>query len=172
MEVAHLFSIQGEDTHGNVSVPLTMQALISTFEDTKCFSSIAINSSLVINSGASVCISPHMSDFITYNKSKMKIKDLSFSNHVAGKGIVHWCMKDANDAPIQMELMGYHMPKAEVRLLSPQVLFKTVGGQSLKTNKGIDIMLDNGVNLFAHSCLHSNLLLIPLAIPNEEPHCF
>jgi hypothetical protein len=122
MEFAELFSIQGDDTHGIVSVPLTTQALISTFEDPKCFSSIGINSSLVINSGASVCISQHKSDFITYNKSKMKIKDLSSSNHVAGEGIVHWYMKDANDSPIQVELMGYHMPKAEVRLLSPQVL--------------------------------------------------
>jgi hypothetical protein len=152
MEVAESFSIQGDDTHGIIYVPLTMQALISTFEDPKCFSSIAIYSSLVINSGASVCISPHKSDFITYNKSKMKIKDLSSSNHVAGEGIVYWCMKDANDSPIQVELMGYHMLKAEVRLLSPQVLIKTVGGQSLQTNKGIDIMLDNGINLFAHYC--------------------
>jgi hypothetical protein len=81
-------------------------------------------------------------------------------------------MKDANDSPIQVVLMGYHMPKAEVRLLSPQVLIKTVGGQSLQPNKGIDIMLDNGVNLFAHYCPHSNLPLIPLAIPKEEHHCF
>jgi hypothetical protein len=35
MEVAELFFIQGDDTHGIVSVPLTMQALISTFEDPK-----------------------------------------------------------------------------------------------------------------------------------------
>jgi hypothetical protein len=172
MEVAELFSIQGDDTHGIVSVPLTMQALISTFEDPNCFSSIAINSSLVIDSGASVCISPHKSDFMTYKKSKMKIKDLSSSNHVAGEGIVCWYMKDANDSPIQVELMGYHMQKAEVRLLSPQVLIKTVGGQSLQTNKGIDITLDNGLNLFAHYCPHSNLPLIPLAIPKEERHCF
>jgi hypothetical protein len=74
MEVTELFSIQGDDKHGIVSVPLTMQALISTFEDPKCFSSIAINSSLVINSGASVCISPHKSDFITYNKKQNENK--------------------------------------------------------------------------------------------------
>ncbi len=83
-----------------------------------------------------------------------------------------WYMKDVNDSPIQVKLMGYHMPKAEVRLLSHQVLIKTVGGQSLQTNKGIDITLDNGVNLFAHYCLHSNLPLILLAIPKEERHCF
>ncbi len=68
--------------------------------------------------------------------------------------------------------MGYHMPKAEVRFLSPQVLIKTVGGQSLQTNKGIDITLDNGINFFAHYCPHSNLPLIPLAIPKEERNCF
>jgi hypothetical protein len=61
----------------------------------------------------------------------MKIKSLSSFNHVAGKGIVCWSVKDANDSPIQVKLMGYHMPKADARLLSPQVLIKTGGGQSL-----------------------------------------
>jgi hypothetical protein len=167
-----IFSIQNEETYGIVSVPLTQQALISTFEDPQCFSSMMLNSSLVIDSGASVCISPHKSDVITYNKCKMKIKDQSSSNHVAGKGIVCWSVKDANDSPIQVELMGYHMPKADVRLLSPQVLIKTVGGQSLQTNKGINITLDKGVNFFAQYCPHSNLPQVPLALPNEEPHCF
>jgi hypothetical protein len=125
--------------HGIVTVPLQHQVLISRFEDPHYFSSKLIGSSLIIDSGASVCISPHKSDFITYNKCKMKIKDLSSSNHVAGEGIIRWSMHDALDTPIQIELLGYHLPKADVRLLSPQVLITTIGGQSLQTDKGIDI---------------------------------
>jgi hypothetical protein len=66
----------------------------------------------------------------------MKIKDLSSSNNVAGEGIICWNLKDVNGSTIQVELKGYHMPNAEVRLLSPQVLTKTVGGHSLQTKKG------------------------------------
>jgi hypothetical protein len=35
------------------------------------------------------------------------------------------------------------MPKADVQLLSPQVLLITIGGQSFQTDKGIDISLNN-----------------------------
>jgi hypothetical protein len=44
---------------------------------------MAALSSVIVDSGASVCISPHRSEFVTYNESRMKIKDLSSSNQVA-----------------------------------------------------------------------------------------
>lgn len=37
---------------------------------------------LIVDSGASCCISPHREDFITYTDSKVKIRDLSGSNKV------------------------------------------------------------------------------------------
>lgn len=40
---------------------------------------------LIMDTGASCCISPRRSDFVTYLKSQVKIKDLSSSNSVAGK---------------------------------------------------------------------------------------
>lgn len=43
---------------------------------------------LIIDTGASVCITPVKSDFITYHPSKMRIKDLSSSNSVKGEGLV------------------------------------------------------------------------------------
>ncbi len=51
--------------------------LISSIDSPHCFSNTAIRSSVIIDSGASVCISLHRFDFLTYNKSNMKIKDLS-----------------------------------------------------------------------------------------------
>ncbi len=98
--------------HGVFTIPLQHQVLISRFEDPCFFSRKLIGSSLIIDSGASDCISPHKLDFIIYNKSKMKIKDLSFSNHVAGEGIIRWSMHDVLGTPIQIELLGYHLPKA------------------------------------------------------------
>jgi hypothetical protein len=102
----------------------------------------------------------------------MKIKDLSSSNHVAGEGIIWWSMHDALGTPIEIELLGYHLPKADVRLLSPQVLITTTGGQLLQTDKGIDISLNNGINLFAQYCPQSNLPLIPLALHTEYQYAF
>jgi hypothetical protein len=171
MEFTQFFS-EPSHLHGIVTLPLQHQVLISRFEDPHCFPSKLIGSSLIIDSGASVCISPHKSDFITYNKSKMKIKDLSSSNHVAGEGIIWWSMHDALGTPIKIELLGYHLPKADVRLLSPQVLIKTISGQSLQTDKGIDISLNNRINLFAQYCPQSNLPLIPLALHTESSTCF
>ena len=59
----------------------------------------------------------------------MKIKDLLSSNQVAGEGILRWSIQDTHGASVVIELMGYHIPNAEVRLLSPQVLLSIFGGQ-------------------------------------------
>ncbi len=75
-------------SEGVITVPLTKRANMSSVKYPFCFSSRANEGNIIIDSGASVCISPHRSDFITYNKSKMKIKDLSSSNQVAGEGII------------------------------------------------------------------------------------
>jgi hypothetical protein len=49
---------------------------------------------LIVDSGASCCISPHREDFVTYSDSKVKVKDLSGSNKVAGEGMVKWKVLD------------------------------------------------------------------------------
>ncbi len=106
-------------SEGVITLPLTKQANISSVKYPFCFSSPANEGDVIIDSGASVCISSHRLDFITYNKSKMKIKDLSSLNQVAGKGIIQWSIKDHRGELVTVNLLGYHIPKAEVRLLSP-----------------------------------------------------
>ncbi len=59
---------------------------------------------LIIDSGASVCISPHWLDFITYMTSKMKIKDLSSSNKVAGEGLLRWKVEDFAVQVVNLDL--------------------------------------------------------------------
>jgi hypothetical protein len=85
MEIDKLFSDQSDKIRGVVSVPLSM---ISTCKNTQCLSNRAINLSLVVDFGVSVCISLHKGDFILCGKSNMKIKDLSSSNNVTGEGII------------------------------------------------------------------------------------
>jgi hypothetical protein len=66
----------------------------------------------------------------------MKIKDLSSLNQVAGEGILRWSIQNTHGASVIIELMGYHIPNAEVRLLSPQVLLNTIGGKAIQTVQG------------------------------------
>jgi hypothetical protein len=102
----------------------------------------------------------------------MKIKDQSFSNKVAGEGILRWKLQDVNGDSVHIELFGYHIPNAEVCLLSPQVLIQTIGGHTLQTVNGINIVLDNGNNLGATFCPRSNLPMLPLALDNNTKQCF
>jgi hypothetical protein len=102
----------------------------------------------------------------------MKIKDLSSSNKVAGESILRWKLQDANGDSVHVELLGYHIPNAEVRLLSPQVLLQRIGGHTLQTVNGINVILDNGNNFGATLCPHSNLPMIPFALDNNTKQCF
>jgi hypothetical protein len=157
---------------GQITLSPRIQALLfSSFDNPSCFSLKTIRSSLIIDSGTSVCVTPHKSDFISYKPSTMKIKDLSSLNHVKGKGIVKWLFRDTDGNPVDIEILGCHMPMAEVRLLSPQVLLQTIGGHSIQTTNGIDISLDNGINISATYCQQSNLPVIPL-MHWQEMSCF
>jgi hypothetical protein len=102
----------------------------------------------------------------------MKIKNLSSSNQVAGEGILRWLIQDTHGASVVIELMGYHIPNVEVRLLSPQVLLNTIGGKAIQTVQGINIILDNGFNVNAKFFPQSNLPPIPLSLENDRKYCF
>jgi hypothetical protein len=92
------------------------------------------NLPLIVDTGASCCVSPTKDDFIpgTYRSSQVKIKDLSGSNKVAGsgRGMIRWNVKDKFGRSHSIEIEGYHIPQASVRLLSPQTLYKKFGGNS------------------------------------------
>jgi hypothetical protein len=98
-----------------------------------------IVSKVIVDTGASVWISLHKEDFATYVSSNMKIKDLSSTNKVAGKGIIKWDLQDEKGYTVTVEAYGYHIPAAKVHLLSPQVLIKKDGGQATISARGIHI---------------------------------
>ncbi len=87
--------------------------------------------------GASVCITPHRSDFITYQPSSIKIKDLSSTNRVKGEGKLRWKVEDSKGNIVALDLQGYHVKSAEVKLLSPQVLLATYGGETHQTTQSM-----------------------------------
>jgi hypothetical protein len=81
-------------------------------------------------------------------------------------------LQDDNGDSVQIELKGYHIPYAEVRLFSPQVLLKTIGGHALQTVDKVINALENGISLCAQFCLQSNLPMIPLGLENNSKSCF
>jgi hypothetical protein len=153
-----------------VTIPLH-RTMVSTIDIPFCLSSKIVASNVIIDTGASVCISPHRSDFVTYASSKTKIKDLSSSNRVAGEGLIRWSLHNANGTLVAIELMGYHIPNTDVRLLRPQVLIWTLGGHALLNNQGMDISLDDGMVLSANYCPCTNLPMVPLALSTSTWCC-
>ncbi len=98
---------------GVITIPL-QRTLISTIDTPHCLSSKFTESTVIINTSASICISSHQTDFVTYGNSAMKVKDLSSSNRVVGEGLIRWSRCDATGAVVEIELMGYLIPTADV----------------------------------------------------------
>ncbi len=71
----------------------------------------------------------------------MKIKDLSSSNTVAGEGMISWPLVDIDGKQVTINVPGFHIPTAEVRLLSPQLLLNLCGGYTHQTSTKIQISL-------------------------------
>jgi hypothetical protein len=83
-------------TPGRISASSSkMMGYMSRIDLPHCYLNEILNSILIVDTGASVCITPHCSDFITYQPSSMKVKDLSSTNRVKGGGILQWKVEDS-----------------------------------------------------------------------------
>jgi hypothetical protein len=98
----------------------------------------------------------------------MKIKDLSSSNKVAGEGLLRWKVEDITGRVVTLDLLGYHIPGAEVCLLSPQILLLTFGGYTKQTKFKVEVCLSNDLVLHAHLCPWSCLPLLPFVPGSGE----
>ena len=135
----HHVSVPTKNTKHTVSINLeqSLNSIISCAgkwffpaADESVFNSIGtgLDAPLVVDSGASCCITPHREDFTSYGTSKVKVKDLSGVNRVAGEGMINWKVLDSYGAEYTIKLKAYHMPGASVRLLSPQSLYTSIKG--------------------------------------------
>ncbi len=112
---------------------LATMGYMSRIDLPHCYLNETLNAILIVDTRASFCITPHHSDFITYQPSSMKIKDLSSTNRAKGEGILQWKVEDSKGNIVALDLQGYHVKSAEVRLLSPQVLLATYGSETRQT---------------------------------------
>jgi hypothetical protein len=125
---------------------------------------------LIVDSGASCCISPCRDDFVEYGVSTATIKDLSGMNKVAGEGLIRWVVLDRFGREHTVEIFGYHIPGASVRLLSPQAVYQTLGGSGSQSVDKYTLMLPDDIFLDA-SYGRGNLPILPLA-SSSGPRCF
>jgi hypothetical protein len=52
--------------------------------------------------------------------------------------LLRWKIEDVSGRIITFDLHGYHIPNAEVRLLSQQVLLSTYGGHTKQTTRKVE----------------------------------
>jgi hypothetical protein len=105
---------------------------------------------IVIDSGASVSVTPHIRDFRgPLQKCPSKSLDgLSSKTEVLGMGKVTWEVQDLYGVKRTITTMAYYVPAANIRLFSLKVYFDEQKGGSYHMEKGITTLtLDDGTPL-------------------------
>jgi hypothetical protein len=91
---------------------------------------------IVINSGATLSLSPNQSDFITKLEPApmTELNSLGSTMAIEGFGTVEWTIHDLFGTTWTICTQAYYVPQATIRLLSPQAYFQeTNAGQYLMT---------------------------------------
>lgn len=125
---------------------------------------------LIMDTGASCCISPCRADFIDYKQSTVNITDLSSTNKVAGEGLIKWDVLDVTGKSHTILIKGFHVPRASVRLLSPQCLLQldpTKSGRIEQDLERFRVFLGDGTVLDA-SYGKANLPILPMFVAGQS----
>ena len=115
---------------------------------------------LVFDTGASYGLSPFKSDFLDdYKSVNIDVKGVAGGGSIVGGGTILRRFKTRCGSTIHLPAHGYHMPKADIRLESPQSLIRAMGGSGhaivkmwdiewhLPDKRIIDIPIDPKTNL-------------------------
>jgi hypothetical protein len=110
---------------------------------------------ILLDTGASVHISSFLGDFIggqagllTTPPGEGRIKGLSGECTASGLGTLVWHIPDSTGNLQRIEGPGYYVPSANIRLLSPQTLFRSEqSGRLVMDSKSVRLELPGGGNL-------------------------
>ena len=83
----------------------------------------------VFDTGASSDLTPFRQDFINYTPVDLKVTGVTGNGKVAGRGTVLRRFTTRKGEDIFVPSMAYHMPGAEIRLMSPQSVLRGLGGE-------------------------------------------
>jgi hypothetical protein len=102
---------------------------------------------IVIDTGASVSVTPVLTDFIGPLRpcSTANLKGLSGSTEVIGEGTVNWLVRDMFGNKRKIRTTAYYVPEASIRLFYPQTYFKEKkDGSLLITHDRTTLTLKDG----------------------------
>ena len=123
---------------------------------------------IVIDSGASLTLTPNRSDFIGKLRVPKitELKGLNSNVKVTGVGTVEWTIRDVFGAIRTIRTEAYYVPDASIRLFSPQTYFiEKEAGQLLMTAHHTVLTLADGSELEFPYNMGSNL---PLMLPHMK----
>ena len=114
---------------------------------------------LIWDTGASYGLTPFRGDFIDYEECSIPVQDISKTNTVIGIGTVMWKFETIEKRVIYLPLLCYHLPTADIRLLSPQTYHQLHGGASHLIGNG------SAISMEIRACgpnLPAQLIMIPI----------
>jgi hypothetical protein len=132
------------------------------------FSNRADGIPIVIDTGASMSVSPCEEDFIDLDKTKGNLSSLAGDAGYEGIGTVRWTVRDVFGSVRVIETRAYYVPSATIRLYSPQQYFQEHNAGELWSNARRTVLtLADGSKLEFPYNPGSNL---PLMLPDWKPY--
>jgi len=96
-----------------------------------------------------------------------ELKGISHTEHVVGKGVVEWTIRDVFGTVRTIQTTAYYVPAASIRLFSPQQYFsETSSGSLLLNHRHAKLVLHDGTDLEFPYNAGSNLPLMLPATPS------
>ena len=100
--------------------------ILQSFDDTTGLGDLFF---IIVDSGASLSISPHKSDFVgTIQKVDLRLGGIANGMIIEGKGKVEWSFVTQNGRTLTIKTLCYYVPDCKARLISPQRLFSKSNG--------------------------------------------
>ncbi len=92
---------------------------------------------LIWDTGATQGLTPFLKDFIHYHPCDIPVKDISKVNQVIGVGTAIHKFRATNGKDIFLPGVSFHLPTADIGLMSPQSYHQQWGGYSLVGKEGV-----------------------------------
>jgi hypothetical protein len=73
---------------------------------------------VVFDTGATISVSPHYDDFISWEQSAhdLTLNGITTRTQVKGAGVVEWTIRDDKGTRHKIRTRAYYVPEAQVRL--------------------------------------------------------
>ena len=130
------------------------------------------NLPIVIDTGASVTLTPNVNDFIGPIEpcDLLQIHGLADASNVSGAGLVKWTVIDVFGCVRTLRTWAYYVPSATIRLFSPQTYFKENPGSSLYLDSSKTVLTTSDHDELEIPFSPNNLPLLLPAPPQSHLH--